>query len=119
MLSYNPALNHPYGLSTIKSKTRKRGKTMTRVSKKQKKINDTKKSAPGVPTNTCPYIDHAIAIIEELQDMHDELYQKGTKVPMFERKVDMLKNTLEYVRSANETLRDNSLYWYNSYKKEA
>ena len=87
--------------------------------KKQKKINDTKKSAPGVPTNTCPYIDHAIAIIEELQDMHDELYEKGNKVPMFERKVDMLKDTLEYVRSSNETLRDNSLYWYNSYKKEA
>ena len=113
-------LPHPYGIhrnvnqiKKMKTKT-KRG----RVSKKRQKINDLKKSAPGVPTNTCPYIDHVIAMVEELRDMHDDYHQKGVQVPMFDRKVDLIKEHLEFVRSANETLRDNSLYWYNSLKKE-
>jgi len=31
---------------------------------------------------------------------------------------EQAKNMLEYIRRANETLRDNSAYWYDKYKDQ-
>jgi hypothetical protein len=83
---------------------------MPRVSAKDKRIEDLKSKAPKLPPNTCPYINFVIEIIEDhfqYDDKVDEL-----------RKTTVIE-TLEYIRKANETLRDSSKYWYDQYKKVA
>ena len=80
------------------------------------KLQELKKESPGVPANTCPYIDEVIRIVHELQDSYDNLAATGVAEPLFDERCQIVVNSLEYVRHANETLRDNSYYWYNKFK---
>ena len=55
-------------------------------------------------------------MIEDLSVAYDKLYTKGEHNPVVDKIESNAKELLEYIRTNNETLRDNSLYWYNKYK---
>lgn len=75
---------------------------------RKKTLDDYKKLAPEIPTNTCPYIDFAQEIIKEVKDESD--------CKLIQNKLDLAINTLEYIRESNEALRDSSRYWFNNFK---
>ena len=72
--------------------------------------------SPGVPPNTCPYIDMAKTIMDDMAAAYERLYEKGEHQPKFDDMKQLVDDQLEYIRRANECLRDNSAYWYNKYK---
>jgi hypothetical protein len=106
-----------YGTKT-KSKVKKtRG---PKVSARRKRIAEKKSSSPGVPPNTCPYIDLVITMIKDISEAYDKLYTKGEHNPMVVKLEEQACEMLDsYIRSSNETLRDNSAYWYIEYKRKA
>jgi len=75
---------------------------------RKKTLDDYKKLAPEIPSNTCPYIDFAQEIIKEVKDESD--------CKLIQNKLDLAINTLEYIRESNEALRDSSRYWFNNFK---
>ena len=75
-----------------------------------------KHNAPGFPPNTCPYIDVTINMVTDMLDAYNRLREKGEHSPVVDEISQHAQDTLEYVRKANESLRDNSSYWYNKYK---
>ena len=77
---------------------------------KDNRIQACKDKAPKVPPNTCPYINFVQEIIED-HFKYDDSVDEHRKTTLLE--------TLEYIRKANETLRDSSKYWYDQYKKVA
>ena len=90
-----------------------------KVSKREQKEAErlqSKADSPGVPPNTCPYIDVVLTMVSDLQNGYDRLREKGEYNPMMDRLAQQAQDTLEYIRSCNETLRDNSAFWYNKYK---
>ena len=88
---------------------------MKREQREQTRLQH-KADSPGVPANTCPYIDVTITMVMDLQMAYDRLREKGEYNPMVTDIAQHAQDTLEYVRSCNETLRDNSAYWYGKYK---
>ena len=76
-----------------------------------------KADSPGVPANTCPYVDMTITIVTDLQNAYDRLREKGEYNPMVADMAQHAHDTLEFIRRSNETLRDNSAYWYGKYKE--
>ena len=93
-------------------------KPVKRLTKRRRKINKRKKDSPGVPPNTCPYIDLVITMIKDLGDSYERLYTKGEHNPVIDKLVQQAEDVMEYVRANNETLRDNSAYWYGEFKRE-
>lgn len=83
---------------------------MPRVSMKQSKIDAAKKSAPNVPGYTCPSIDYA-------QEIIDQIANRGDKWAV--KQADVIREVLEYVRESNDELRSSSRYWYDKYKDAA
>jgi hypothetical protein len=83
---------------------------MPQVSGKQNKIDKAKESAPNVPGYTCPSIDYAQEIIDQIADRGDDWAVKQAGV---------IRDVLEYVRESNNELRDSSYYWYKEFKKAA
>lgn len=81
-----------------------------KVTAKDNRIQACKDKAPKVPPNTCPYINFVQEIIQD-HFKHDDSVDELRKATLLE--------TLEYIRKANETLRDSSKYWYDQYKKVA
>jgi len=76
---------------------------------KQTKIDKAKQNAPVIPPNTCPYIDHIIEVLDDIE----------TKSSPDEHRISLIKAELEYIRSVNEKLRENGKYWYEQFKKIA
>ena len=91
---------------------RQRGKVTRELTRLDKKRN-----SPGVPPNTCPYIDVVQTIIEQLHHSYDDLRDNNHHNPMTEDMAVEAKQILEVIRRMNETLRDNSVYRYKEYKK--
>lgn len=95
-----------------------------RVTKQQRKNRqdkererlDAKRHSPGVPPNSCPYIDMTKTIMDDMAAAYERLYEKGEHQPKFDDMKQLADDMLEYIRRANECLRDNSAYWYNKYK---
>ena len=83
---------------------------MPRVSMKQSKIDAAKKSAPNVPGYTCPSIDYA-------QEIIDQIANRGDKWAV--KQADVIRDVLEYVRESTDELRNSSYYWYKEFKKVA
>ena len=83
---------------------------MPKVSAKRMKIDAAKKSAPNVPGFTCPSINYAQEIIDQIANRGDDWAIKQASV---------ITDLLEYVREANEELRNSSKYWYDKYKEAA
>lgn len=77
-----------------------------------------KSNSPGVPPNTCPYIDLTITMVHDLAEAYEKLRERGEHNPSVDRIKQHAEDTLELIRNANETLRDNSAYWYDKYKKQ-
>lgn len=103
--------NHPYKTKTmLKDKKPRKGK-------KRDRIERCKRHSPGVPPNTCPYIDMVITMVQDLSESYEKFRTKGEHNPVAHRISEQAVELLEYVRANNETLRDNSHYWYNQYKK--
>jgi len=101
------------------NRLKKQFKKTKSITKKQREAirRSDKASSPGVPPNTCPYIDVTITMIGDLVEAYERLYEKGEHSPVVDDIQRRAVDTLEYIRKCNETLRDNSLYWYNNYKK--
>jgi hypothetical protein len=147
VLGYNPNdsyFQHPYGsrnnghtladgilhlhnkrnmTATIPKKIKKAKKKLSKRKKGQKaklekKRLENKANSPGVPPNTCPYIDMVITMVGDLQSAYERLREKGEYQPMVDRIAEQTKDMLEYVRNSNETLRDNSAFWYEKYKDQ-
>jgi hypothetical protein len=78
---------------------------MPRMTKAQ--FDKIKAAAPDVPPDTCPLIDFVI-------DRLDDIPQKNG----FEAaQIEAMKAILEAIRTANETLRSSSYYWYREWQK--
>lgn len=113
IMSMNKTYNKP---SMIKNRvdTSKRARK-TRKDKERIRL-DAKRHSPGVPPNTCPYIDMAKTVMDDMAAAYERLYEKGEHQPKFDDMKQLVDDQLEYIRRANECLRDNSAYWYNKYK---
>lgn len=96
-------------------KQSKRNKRKTAAELEQTRLSD-KRNSPGVPPNTCPYIDLIKTILDDMEIAYDRLYTRGETQPKVEDMKSRADDLLEYVRRANECLRDNSAYWYDKYK---
>ncbi len=70
-----------------------------------------KNESPPIPTNTCPYIDHVIHMVDELKDLAQE-----NKLRFAESLYETIKAELEHIRNSNEMLRDSGKYWYQKNK---
>ena len=71
-----------------------------------------KRKSPGIPPDTCPYLDRMIEVVEDLSAL-----VKDNKTGIANELTTLIKNELEYVRKANETLRESSKYWYDRHKE--
>jgi|GEM_PF-1433021 len=71
-----------------------------------------KKESPGIPPDTCPYLDRMIEVVEDLSAL-----VKDNKTEVANELTVLIKNELEYIRKANETLRESSKYWYDRHKE--
>ena len=103
-----------------KSRKKHKQKSKSRGDKRRQREKtrmQSKADSPGVPANTCPYIDMIITIVTDLQNAYDRLREKGEYNPMVTDMATQAQDTLEFVRRSNETLRDNSAYWYGKYKE--
>ena len=70
-----------------------------------------KKDSPGVPPETCAYLDRIMEIVDDLSSLVvDE------KKSVADELGSLIKNEIEYIRSANDTLRNSSKYWYDNHK---
>jgi len=97
------------------TKTKRKTKRKTKAQKDKQRLQ-AKAQSPGVPPNTCPYIDMTLTMIDDLAEAYDKMYTKGEHSPTAEKIAEQAKDMLELIRTTNETLRDNSAYWYNRYK---
>ena len=117
-----PHVFNAYNKPTQERKTPIMTATKTRAKRKSSKQNKEaerlrqKAASPGVPPNSCPYIDLVKTIIEDMGVAYDRLYEKGEHQPKLDDLKQMADDQLEYIRRANECLRDNSGYWYEQYK---
>ena len=75
---------------------------------KREKIDRAKKSAPDVPPITCPKIDFVLEMLDNVST--------GVTDEMNQAEVELIRSTMEYIRSANDNLRESSYYWYKCYK---
>ena len=81
---------------------------------RQKKMNlvSAKQNAPSVPGDTSPTINYVQEMIDQLIDRNkDDVWSLTQR--------DVINQALEYVRSANQELRNSSKYWYDQCKKVA
>jgi len=70
-----------------------------------------KKDSPGIPPETCAYLDRIIEIVDDLSSLVvDE------KKSVADELGSLIKNEIEYIRTANDTLRNSSKYWYDNHK---
>ena len=115
----NPYTTHNIPIDNTMIATKKRFKTSNKSSKRAKEQTrlEDKRNSPGVPPNTCPYIDMVKTIMDDMAAAYERLHERGEHQPKFDDMKQLADDTIEYVRRANECLRDNSSYWYNKYKQ--
>lgn len=116
-------IRHPYGEPNLRPQT-SLNYTRNNGSRKPKKVVDytkakrvlkAKAGAPGVPQNSCPYIDLAICTLKDLSEAYDKLHEKGNPTALVEETEKTGVDLMEHVRVTNETLRESSKYWYDRY----
>ena len=72
-----------------------------------------KKNSPGVPPETCAYLDRIIEVVNDLSSL-----VRDEKKSVAEELNSLIQNEIDYVRAANDTLRNSSKYWYDHHKCE-
>ena len=108
---------HPYSQNNRVKNKQNKSKGQKKRDRESKRLED-KRHSPGVPPNTCPYIDLTITMIKDIAEAYERLRTKGEHQPMVSKLEEQACDMLDtYVRSSNETLRDNSAYWYGKYKE--
>ena len=80
----------------------------------QDKIDKYKLKSPTYVGPTCKYIDHIQSVLDEelkplIAEKDEDFFYEISK---------QINAQLEFIRSSNQTLRDSSKYWYESFKKE-
>tara|TARA_Y100000310_G_scaffold323383_1_gene383640 strand:+ start:1156 stop:1449 length:294 start_codon:yes stop_codon:yes gene_type:complete len=70
-----------------------------------------KKNSPGVPPETCAYLDRIIEVVNDLSSL-----VRDEKKSVAEELNSLIQNEIDYVRAANDTLRNSSKYWYDNHK---
>jgi hypothetical protein len=111
------AINHPYGEPNM-TYTRNNGTRRPKKVRdytKAKRVRKAKAGAPGVPQNSCPYIDLAICTLKDLSEAYDKLRDKGNPTALVVETEKTGVELMEHVRITNETLRESSKYWYDQY----
>jgi CTP synthase (UTP-ammonia lyase) len=81
---------------------------------RSEKIKKYKEKAPTYAGQTCKYIDHIIDVLDEevkplISEKDEDFFIEIQK---------QINAQLNFIRAANETLRDSSKYWYEIFKKE-
>ena len=107
----------PYKTMPVKQKKSRATSAQTRR-KREKQRLEAKSHSPGVPPNSCPYIDMVQTMVLDLVNSYDDMKNNSHHNPLTEEIGERAKDMLEYIRRANETLRDNSAYWYQQYKNQ-
>lgn len=67
-----------------------------------------KAKAPKVPKLTCPQIDHVLQKIDKI---------KSSNKTITDFQHDKLMKRMEELRTANDSLRESGIYWYEICKK--
>jgi len=116
-------LHNPAGINLGPYRTMPIKQRQTKTTRKQRRNAEqerleTKSRSPGVPPNTCPYIDLTQTMIQDLVNSYDDLKSNNHHNPLVEEIGERAKDMLEYIRRANETMRDNSAFWYQQYKNK-
>ena len=70
------------------------------------------KKIPYVPPNTCPYIDRVIELLNDMTELNNDNEDWMNTLAM------LIKAHMEYIRSANEKLRESGRYWHEEYKNK-
>ena len=100
----NPYTVHNLPIKETMIATKKRFKTSNKQSKRLREQTrlEAKRNSPGVPPNTCPYIDMIKTIMDDMAVAYERLYEKGEHQPKFDDMKQLADDTIEYVRRANE-----------------
>lgn len=72
------------------------------------RLQSAKERAPGIPPNTCPYIDSVIDMLEDFNLDQNSFDQQRKEI---------ILSTLEYIRDSNDGLRKSSKFWYEEFCK--
>lgn len=80
------------------------------MARKPNNFQKIKDNAPEIPNITCPYIDFAQSVLDEIKDETDKDF--------IHKKISLINDILEYVRESNDSLRKNGTYWYNKFSNK-
>ena len=85
----------------IANKTRmKQTKTARKSRQDKERVRlEAKRHSPGVPPNSCPYIDITKTIMDDMAAAYERLYEKGEHQPKFDDMKQLADDMLEYIRS--------------------
>jgi len=70
-------------------------------------VKNIRDAAPEVPPETCPNIDFVIDRLDDFKFPTESDQQRQ----------EMIVAVMEYIRVANDTLRQSSYYWYQEWNK--
>jgi len=65
---------------------------------------------PEMPPDTCPYINFIQEVLDQIKDK--------TKSKNIDSQIQLINDTLEYIRDANSSLRDCGKYWKRQYQNK-
>lgn len=66
-----------------------------------------KEEEPETPPDTCPYIDFIQQILDEIKSENESHFT--------ELRINLINDTLEYIRNSNDSLRKCGKYWKRQY----
>jgi len=65
---------------------------------------------PEVPSDTCPYINFIQEILDQIKDK--------TKSKSIDAQIQLINDTLEYIRDSNSELRECGKYWKKQFENK-
>ena len=65
---------------------------------------------PEIPPDTCPYINFIQEVLDQIKDKN--------KSQTLNSQIQLINDTLEYVRDANSALRDCGKYWKKKFENK-
>ena len=65
---------------------------------------------PEVPPDTCKYINFIQEVLDQIKDKH--------KSKFLEQQIQLIHDTLEYIRDSNSELRESGRYWKKQFQNK-
>ena len=65
---------------------------------------------PEIPSDTCPYINFIQEILDQIKDK--------TKSKSIDAQIQLINDTLEYIRDSNSELRECGKYWKKQFENK-